>query len=240
MTDVTTVNMDRAALEAEVKRRHWFHTFEIAPGLWTSGHYKPDPNWVFGMMGLPERMDGLHALDMGCADGIFAFEMARRGAKVTAIDVFSPGFRNVEFLSKLWNLPVEYKQSTIYEFKPGEPFDIVLAMGVFYHLQYPLLGLHCLNQLCRGTLLFETEIRPGWSMSLKFLPGTELNNDPSNWWVPTRKCMLAMLRSAGFEIGHDVKHAPRRFMVRAKRVKEIAPAIDPIAVHQANYGINPY
>jgi len=231
--------MDRATLEAEVKRRHWFHTFEIAPGLWTAGHYKPDPAWLFELMGVARDLGGRRALDMGCADGLYAFEFARRGAEVTAVDVFTPEFRNVQFLSELWQIPVRYVQSTVYTYQ-AEPADVVLALGVLYHLQYPLLGLHCLNALCRDQLVLESEVRRGWGKTLRFLPGQELNNDPSNWWVPTKRCLRAMVESAGFRIEKAIQHAPRRFMIAARKVREVAPAFNPQDVNMANYGIAPY
>jgi len=231
--------MDRAQLEEEVKRRRWFHTFEIAQGLWTSGHYQPDPNWLFGVMELPTDMSGLRALDMGCADGIMAFEMARRGAEVTAVDVYTPDFRNVVFLSEVWDLPVRYVQSTIFEFK-DEPFDVVLALGVLYHLQYPLLGLHCLNALCKNTLVLESHVSRGRSMTCRFYPGKELNDDPSNWWTPTRRCLRAMLESAGFEVTKTLKNAPERWMIKAKKVKSVKPAFSHTDVHVANFGFPPY
>jgi CheY-like chemotaxis protein len=53
------------------------------------------------------------------------------GGHVTAVDVFPADYRNVTFLSALWNLPVRYVQSTVYEFK-SEPFDIV-----FMDMQMP-------------------------------------------------------------------------------------------------------
>jgi tRNA (mo5U34)-methyltransferase len=232
--------VDRDELEKEVARRAWFHTFEIAPGLHTKGAYEPNTPWLFGQVGLGTELKGKRALDMGCADGVHSFSMAKWGAEVTAVDVYTPEFRNVEFLSQLWNIPVEYKQSTIYEFKAEKPFDLVLALGVFYHLQYPLLGLHCLNQLCSDTLLVESHIRRGWGLSCRFYPQKELGNDPSNWWGPTRKCLLAMLESAGFEPMKYLSHAPGRFLVLSRKVRDVAPAFSPCDVNIANFGIPPY
>ncbi|MBN1477585.1 methyltransferase domain-containing protein [Candidatus Sumerlaeota bacterium] len=229
--------MDRAQLEEEVRRRYWFHRFEIAPGLWTEGHYQADPAGLFAHMGFPPEMSGMRALDMGCADGLFAIEMARRGAEVTAVDVFPPDFRNVEFLSALWQIPVTYVQSTIYEFQ-GEPFDLIFASGVLYHLQYPLLGLHRLNALCAmgGKMILESHVDRGRRLRMTFLPGRELNDDPSNWWIPTVRCFEAMARSAGFEIEKAVRPAPHRWMMRVRKGRECPPAFTPDEVMMANFG----
>jgi tRNA (mo5U34)-methyltransferase len=233
------VPYDPAELKAEVEKRDWFHTFELAPGIETKGHYHPDANWLFGLMGVAQDLKGKRGLDMGCADGLYGFELAARGARVTATDVFTPGYRNVEWLANLWQLPVEYRQTTLYTHK-AEPYDVVLCLGVFYHLQYPLLGLHCLNQLCNDQLVLESEIRRGWSPTLKFLPGKELNRDPSNWWVPTKKCLIAMVESAGFKVERSIQHTHHRFMLSARKVRDVAPAFDWEAVNMANYGFKLY
>ncbi len=231
--------MDRETLEKEINKRIWFHSIEVAPGLWTAGHYRPDSKWLFNLMELPEDMKGLRCLDLGCADGAHAFEMARRGADVTAVDLFSPDFRNVEFLGKVFDLPVKYIQSSIYELKT-EPYDIILALGVLYHLQHPVLGLQCLNKLCRDTLVLESHIAKGWGMTCKFFPSNELDGDPSNWWDPTKKCLLAMVKSSGFEVVKSLSQAKKRFMLKAKKVKDVHPALNYNDVYMANYGHLPY
>lgn len=232
--------MDKQQIENEVKKRHWFHNIEVLPDLWTGGHYTPNPIWLFNLMELPADMKGLKALDIGCADGAYSFEMARRGADVTSADLFSPDFQNVNFLSEALNLPVKYKQSSIYELQGEKEYDIILALGLLYHLQYPLLGLHCLNKLCRGTLVLESHVSSGWGMWLKFLPGKELADDPSNWWDPTPKCLLSMIKSSGFEVQKSIKHAKGRFMLKAKKIKDVHPAFNFNDVFMANYGQLPY
>src|SRR5204862_4076974 len=63
----------------------WYHTIELAPGVVTAGVYDLRP--YVPRYRLPERMEGLRALDVGTFDGFWAFEMERRGAEVIAIDV---------------------------------------------------------------------------------------------------------------------------------------------------------
>jgi tRNA (mo5U34)-methyltransferase len=102
-----------------------------------------------------------------------------------------------------------------------EQFDIVLFMGVLYHLRHPLLALDLLHEhavkdmlvfqsLTRGTSevlpleddysFDETDIfeKPGYPV-MHFVEHSYAH-DPTNWWIPNRACVEAMLRSSGFEI----------------------------------------
>src|SRR5436309_8032262 len=71
-----------------VSARSWYHTLELAPGLTTQGWFDLRP--FVSRYGLPERMDGMRALDVGTWDGFWAFEMERRGAEVLALDLDDP------------------------------------------------------------------------------------------------------------------------------------------------------
>ncbi|MEM7409548.1 MAG: DUF1698 domain-containing protein [Myxococcota bacterium] len=81
-------------------------------------------------------------------------------------------------------------------------FDVVLYLGVLYHMEHPFLALQRLAQVTREVAIIETEATriPGFpdaSMAL-FHPFNELNDDPTNWWVPTLRCLSDMCRAAGF------------------------------------------
>jgi tRNA (mo5U34)-methyltransferase len=225
-------------LRAEVARRHWFHTIELQPGLKTPGHYQPDTQWLLDTLRLPGEYEGKSVLDLGCADGGHSIGFARRGATVTATDLFSPGFRNVEWLARWFDLPITYEQATVYDHQGG-PYHLVLASGVLYHLQHPLLGLQCLNRLTRETLVLETAITPGRGMFCTFYPGSELANDPSNWWTPTEQCLRAMLEVAGFRVERLVQHVKSRCILAATKVAERPPALDAVAVYKECYGTTP-
>jgi tRNA (mo5U34)-methyltransferase len=103
----------------------------------------------------------------------------------------------------------------------GERFDIVLFLGVLYHLRHPLLALDLLREHAVGEMLVfqsmqrgSTEVAPVddnydfWRTDLFDDPGFprlhfvehRYADDPTNWWVPNAACTEAMLRSAGFEI----------------------------------------
>jgi tRNA (mo5U34)-methyltransferase len=105
--------------------------------------------------------------------------------------------------------------------KLGEKFDIVLFMGVLYHLRHPLLALDLLREhVVRDLLVFQSLMRgssdlrefaddyPFWETSMFDDPAYPrmyfvehcYSHDPTNWWIPNLACAEAMLRSAGFDI----------------------------------------
>ena len=122
--------------------RGWWHSFELSDGTLIQG--------VCDLAGLkdriaqfpiPQDLRGKRVLDIGAWDGWFSFEMERRGAQVLAIDNWdNPRFHQAR---TLMNSQVEYRQMDIYELTPERVgyFDIVLFMGVLYHLKHPLLAL---------------------------------------------------------------------------------------------------
>ena len=94
-----------------------------------------------------------------------------------------------------------------------EPFDLVLFLGVFYHLRNPIPAMDALGRLARFGAIVEThqdafdQQRP----AMVFYPGAELGGDATNWWGPNQPLMTQLLLQAGFtriwyaphpELGH--------------------------------------
>ncbi len=69
----------------DIENYYWYHTIELPGGLVTPGLY--DLREALPNFGFPADMRGMSALDVGTATGYFAFEFARRGARVTAVDL---------------------------------------------------------------------------------------------------------------------------------------------------------
>src|SRR5436309_15779160 len=143
-----------------VSARSWYHTLELAPGLTTQGWFDLRP--FVSRYGLPERMDGMRALDVGTWDGFWAFEMERRGADVVALDLddqgeldWPPRRRPTEFpplevrgggfrlAHEVLGSSVERVVGSIYQATPEElgTFDLVLCGSVLIHLRDQLLAL---------------------------------------------------------------------------------------------------
>src|SRR3954462_10239621 len=74
-----------SSLRERAGRLSWYHVLELEPGLETPGMFDMRP--YADAYGLPARMDGMRALDVGTWDGFWAFEMERRGADVIALDL---------------------------------------------------------------------------------------------------------------------------------------------------------
>lgn len=63
----------------------WYHTIDLGEGWTTPGSF--DYRACAGQAGYPQDMSGLRALDIGSATGFWAFEMEKRGARVTSVEL---------------------------------------------------------------------------------------------------------------------------------------------------------
>lgn len=81
-------------------------------------------------------------------------------------------------------------------------FDVVLFLGVFYHLQEPLAALRRLRALTNELAVIETAaiVLPGQEdrSCLEFVADDSVNNDPTNWWLPNERALHDLLSTAGF------------------------------------------
>lgn len=86
----------------------------------------------------------------------------------------------------------------------GGPFDVVLYLGVLYHMENPLQAMRKVFSLTApgGVAVVETEaveVRGVKGMRLaEFFPGAELNGDVTNWWAPTQEALVGLCTAAGF------------------------------------------
>lgn len=203
----------------------WFHNMELAGVATAPDHFLGDyPRVKF--MGfahaLPADLTGKSVLDIGCNGGFYALEMKRRGAeRVVGIDSDERYLDQARFAAEVEGFDVEFRNLDVYQVgRLGERFDLVIFMGVLYHLRHPLLALDLIReQVSKDLLLFQSMQRgseaidpvdadydfsetahfdsPGYP-KLHFIERS-YSRDPSNWWAPNRACSEAMLRSAGFK-----------------------------------------
>lgn len=199
--------IDPGVLRRSAGEIRWFHQMDLGHGIVTDGIY--DPARTLPRLGLPERLDGHRVLDVGAWDGFYSFEAERRGAQVLATDEFSwdgdgwgtkAGF---DLARSALGSNVESRHVDPMDLHPdvvGGSWDIVLLLGVLYHLREPIRALERVRSVCSGLLVLETEVgmlltrRP----AAEFYPGTELNRDPTNWWSPNVAAVTGMLQVAGF------------------------------------------
>ena len=97
-------------------------------------------------------------------------------------------------------------------------FDVVLYLGVLYHMENPMLALRRLSQVTRERAIVETEaaVIPGSEHQAlwRFFPGAELNADVSNWWAPNMAALAGALPAVGFS-SVEVKRGPSREQVES-------------------------
>lgn len=233
-----------AALEQRIRAlAPWFHNLELDGIATAPDHFLGDyPRSKFERFAaaLPANLAGKSVLDIGCNAGFYAFEMKRRGAeRVVGIDTDPRYLAQAKLASEVLEIDIELRQLDVYGVdKLGERFDVVLFMGVLYHLRHPLLALDRLHDhVADDVLVFQSMLRgpapvpvaddyPFEETTVFERPGhpamyfveQRYAGDWTNWWIPNRACVESMLRSAGFSIetrAEDEVYICRRAKQRA-------------------------
>jgi len=207
----------------------WYHRIPIRSGIVTPG--VNDSPATLALLELPADCRGLRVLDLGTRDGFFAFELERRGAEVLAVDYEPEDESGFKVAAGLLGSSVRYLWANVYDLSPGEigTFDIVLFLGLLYHLPDPMRALSIARSLCHRRMWLESHVidngvllPDGRSVSLKgvspelqavplmqFYPGRTLANDPTNYWGPNLSCLQAMLRECRFTVRSSLVHGSR-------------------------------
>jgi tRNA (mo5U34)-methyltransferase len=215
----------------EIRRRveelgQWFHNIDLGGVQTAPDHFLgdyPQTKWQRFSSSVPEDLSGKSVLDVGCNAGFYSTEMKRRGAdRVVAIDTDEKYLAQARFAAKVNDVEIEFRNLSVYQVAElREQFDLVLFMGVLYHLRHPLLALDLLHEHVVGDLLVTQSLLRGskdtmnipadfpfWEEEVfeqdefprMYFIENRFANDPTNWWIPNRACFEAMLRSSGFEI----------------------------------------
>ncbi len=208
----------------------WFHNIRVHGVQTAPDHYLgdyPAVKWRHLDEALPADLNGRSVLDIGCNAGFYSVELKRRGAgRVLGIDTEPLYLRQACLVRDALGLEIEYRHGSAYDVLSfAEQFDIVLFMGLFYHLRYPLFALDRVVQKLRpgGTLVFQTLFRPHtvapetqpvapdypfWEQEIFSDPAfpqmrffeQSFSGDRTNWWIPNYQAVEAILRSAGLRI----------------------------------------
>jgi tRNA (mo5U34)-methyltransferase len=235
----------------------WFHNMDLGGVRTAPDHFLgdyPAIKWRAFADALPRDLSGKSVLDVGCNGGFYSIEMKRRGAaQVVGIDPDERYLAQARLAAEVCGVDIELLPLSVYEVaRLGRRFDVVLFMGVLYHLRYPLLALDLLHETVVGDLLVfqsmlrgsaeveplqpdypfaEEEIfnRPGFPR-LHFIE-ERYAGDQTNVWVPNLACAEALLRTAGFVI---TAHPEREvFLCRRRREltseEQAARRLSPIA-----------
>jgi tRNA (mo5U34)-methyltransferase len=200
----------------------WRHQIELPDGSVTPG---PDCSArKLEWLQLPD-LKGKTVLDVGAFDGYFSFAAERLGAsRVVAVDTYQwrqPGGKDgFEYARRALDSSVEDLEVEVLDVSPetvGE-FDVVLFLGVLYHMRHPFLALEKMAGVTKEVLVVETLIDMTFlrSPAAAFYPWKMLRDD-TNWWGPNRAAVLGMLSSVGFE--RAIPYPIKRFS--AERLREL-------------------
>jgi len=214
----------------------WFHNLHLPGGVQTAPDHPlgdfPRYKWEELASALPDDLTGWSALDIGCNAGFYSFELAARGAEVVGIDLDEHYLRQARWAAERLDVGgrVEFRRLGVYDLaRTDDRYDLILFMGVLYHLRHPLLALDLVAARARRLVVLQTLTteweraeassaddvgydererlsEPGWPKAA--FVERRLFGDPTNWWVPNAAAVEAMVRSAGLEVverpGHEL------------------------------------
>jgi tRNA (mo5U34)-methyltransferase len=198
---------DADKVRAEIANVNWYHQIDLGDGIVTPGVAETMSRMA--TLELPMDLSGKSVLDIGAWDGLFSFEAERRGAtRVLATDSYcwgGEGWGTQEgFLTarRILGSRVEDMEIDVMDLSPERvgTFDLVLFVGVLYHMRHPFLAIERVASVTGDQLIFDshTAMTNEPDPVMLFYPGTELNDDPTNWWGPNPPAVEAMLRDVGF------------------------------------------
>ena len=196
-------------------------------GVPTAPHHPlgdyPSIKWRRFAGAVPDDLRGRTVLDIGCNAGFYSQEMKRRGAdRVLGIDSDERYLAQARLAAEVAGVDIEFRRLSVYQLPLlGERFDVVLFMGVLYHMRWPLLALDLIHaHVSRDLLIFQSMLRGSDQVTpvapdLPFVVTAPFDDpgyprlhfvehryagDWTNWWIPNRAAAEAMLRSAGFSV----------------------------------------
>ena len=232
----------------DLARKGWYHSIELNDGTVLEGVISLDTlKKRIDAMPIPFDLSGKRALDIGAWDGWFSFELEKRGADVVALDCVELD----TFLKAraLLGSKVEFREMDVMDLSPASLgyFDIVMFLGVLYHLKHPLLALEKVCELTRDMAIVESHVSDAGARqtgipTLEYYETDELGLQFDNWFGPTIDCLLAFCRTAGFARVELLEIRDDRAAVACYR-KWAGGGTGPAPVqggslHYRNYGIN--
>lgn len=232
---------------SEIQRRvdavSWHHKFEIVPGVWSRGNYRPQG--LLQRLELPRNLSGKRVLDIGARDGFFSFACEERGADVTAIDYVAAEDTGFALVKELRGSKVVFHHANLFDpdLNLGR-FDIILFLGVIYHLPDPFLALEIVHGLGRdhATVYIESTCADGEiRTSAGVVNLQEVKDAPlllfaarnsTSFWDPNSACLHAMCEHVGLRVRKH-QNWGRRQMVTTQVVRDPQKP----AVNQAARGL---
>ncbi len=225
------INSNNDFLE-RVQALTWVHAIDLGNGIVTPGMWgPPSPTIIRALNTIDFR--GKKVLDIGCWDGLWSFEAEKRGATtVIATDLNTqrwPQDGHLTFMlahEALGSKAIYRSDVSVYDVPrifPEHDFDVVLFCGIYYHLRDPLLALSRLRQAMKsgGIIVVEGEVTLNRAKcGAEFFYTNTHSNDPSNWWVPTIRCLHEWVESSYFDVLQEfLPPQPDRKTTLAERLR---------------------
>ena len=203
------------ALRARINQLPWHHQIDFGNGILSPGNTKLDVLRAQADVYFRDGVQGRSVLDVGCWDGFNSFDARVRGAsRVLATDHFAWsekcwGKREcIDIAHAALGIDIEILDIDLPAISRDSlgGFDIVLFLGIFYHLRNPFLALEQAAAVCDDLIIIETHLdaMDQEKPAMIFYPTNQLANDPSNWWGPNPACIMAML----FDLGFSSEYTP--------------------------------
>jgi FkbM family methyltransferase len=173
------------------------------------------------------------ALDVGCGVGDFSKFLSDVGFSVTAVDGREENvtearrrYPNIKFLAR---------NAEDFQLEEMGKFDLVLCVGLLYHLENPFRAVRNLHALTRKVLFVESMCAPGVDPSMKLVDESPTEDQGLNYvaFYPTESCLVKMLYHAGFPFvygfmslpDHELFHAA---LFRRKQRTMLLASTDPL------------
>lgn len=152
---------------------------------------------------LPKNIASKSFLDVGCWGGAFLEEAVFRGAdKAVGVDILPSIYvevRKVKHPDKISFFSLDVLSPN---FLALPVFNIVLCAGVLYHVSDPVGFLRRLRMKTSELLVLETAVikKAKNSPILEYCFGNTFDNNYSNWFLPNKLFLLAIMQEVGFKI----------------------------------------
>ena len=205
----------------------WLQSIDLGHGVVTPGTWGPPNPYILAAFDTIQWRDA-RVLDVGCCDGAWSFEAERRGAKevYATDDVTQLSYARqptLETARDIRGSSIQYfPDLNVYDVTQrfrASYFDTIIFTGVYYHLKDPLRALALLRRVLKpaGMIIVEG---PVWLANFawaSFHYRDVLNNDKSNWWVPTLECLREWIECNFFEIRTEAVATPEPVAAKLRR-----------------------
>jgi tRNA (mo5U34)-methyltransferase len=215
----------------------WYHRIPLPGGIITPGTNHSEATLAqLDAIGLPQDCTGLRILDISCRDGYFTFELEKRGAEVVGLDYVQPENTGFPIIKEILGSKATYWVENIYNLRPEThgTFDIVLFLGLLYHLRNPLLAIDHVRSITKlgGMVFVETHLidnfvtlKNGTSVKLadvapilsdvpliQFYHGDSLLGDHTNKVGPNMAALKALFSEGQFEVQETAIYSNRGYL----------------------------